>query len=290
MAVLRPAKHAFTLLELLVVISIIALLLAILMPALQKTREQSRQVVCATNLHSIGQGFFVYAHDNDDHIAPGDHSVSWMVWAEMPQAYKVVNLGYLMDSGALPLPQSEESVFFCPSMRPRTTSEFSGEVYFDYDTFKNCWRLSAPAPINYMYNTSLDGFGNAVVAGKWAILSHKDRVQDLMRDGSVHTFRDVPTVYDPAIGPERLQNLCQRFGINFPAALLHRWLAAGSIDVIEAKLYLNDPAGWMNAHADSALEETARPTRLSQVAATSLVSDVVGAWETEADEIIPPPG
>ena len=48
-------KHtAFTLVELLVVISIIALLLAMLMPALQKAREQARLTVCKANLHQLG--------------------------------------------------------------------------------------------------------------------------------------------------------------------------------------------------------------------------------------------
>jgi prepilin-type N-terminal cleavage/methylation domain-containing protein/prepilin-type processing-associated H-X9-DG protein len=63
-------KKAFTLVELLVVISIIALLLAILMPALQKAREQGRRVVCLTHLKSLQLSNNVYANSNDGWYVP----------------------------------------------------------------------------------------------------------------------------------------------------------------------------------------------------------------------------
>jgi prepilin-type N-terminal cleavage/methylation domain-containing protein/prepilin-type processing-associated H-X9-DG protein len=56
----KTYRFGFTLVELLVVISIIALLLAILVPALSRAREQSRRVVCSGNLHQCGLVLQVY--------------------------------------------------------------------------------------------------------------------------------------------------------------------------------------------------------------------------------------
>lgn len=56
--------NAFTLVELLVVISIIALLLAIIMPALSKARDLARRNVCKSNLHQIGVALIMYANEN----------------------------------------------------------------------------------------------------------------------------------------------------------------------------------------------------------------------------------
>jgi prepilin-type N-terminal cleavage/methylation domain-containing protein/prepilin-type processing-associated H-X9-DG protein len=62
----KKNKAAFTLVELLVVISIIALLLALLMPALNKAREQGRKVQCAAQEKSMGIAMQMYATGNND--------------------------------------------------------------------------------------------------------------------------------------------------------------------------------------------------------------------------------
>ena len=62
------ARKAFTLVELLVVVSVLAVLIAILMPSLSKAREGAKRTACGGNLHAIGQGLNMYLIDSNDFL------------------------------------------------------------------------------------------------------------------------------------------------------------------------------------------------------------------------------
>ena len=62
----RRAVRGFTLIELLVVVAIIALLISILLPSLSRAKQQARQLVCLTNLKSIGDATRFYGNDHKD--------------------------------------------------------------------------------------------------------------------------------------------------------------------------------------------------------------------------------
>ncbi len=71
----RKRKHqrtGFTLIELLVVIAVIAILMSVLMPALNRAREQGKRAGCLSNLKNLTLAWIMYADDNDDKIVNGD--------------------------------------------------------------------------------------------------------------------------------------------------------------------------------------------------------------------------
>jgi prepilin-type N-terminal cleavage/methylation domain-containing protein len=129
-------KKGFTLIELLVVIAIIAMLLAILMPALNKVKKIAMRVICGTNLKGLGTAQTVYANDYDDEyvVQGGNTNPSWVTsmgvhWYNPNLQWGTADLPYVITTGSsLYLLVREADVspksFVCPA---GAESEFDGK-------------------------------------------------------------------------------------------------------------------------------------------------------------------
>ena len=116
-------RRAFTLLELLIVIGIIALLAALLLPVASRVREQARATQCLSNLRQLGQSALLYVSSNDGSypIATLDIGLDWDLDSRvLPPKPGIMSLG----DAALPIQQ-------CPSYRPnkREIRIFTGYNY-----------------------------------------------------------------------------------------------------------------------------------------------------------------
>jgi prepilin-type N-terminal cleavage/methylation domain-containing protein/prepilin-type processing-associated H-X9-DG protein len=135
----KNSRKAFTLIEILVVVAILALLIAILLPSLARARAQSQMVACQANVKSLCQAFIMYTRDNDGRL-PGCHDTEadFMGVHYGPNGERI----YGPEGGTIyrNYMGSQSDAYLCPTDKKeeKTSASSTGEIIhtFSYTMYK----------------------------------------------------------------------------------------------------------------------------------------------------------
>lgn len=172
--------RGFTLVEVLVVIAVIALMAALLIPALSQAKEQARLALCRSNMRQVGLGFLMYADDNRDYLPwPGGEPTranfnphylpDWCVGGQseipsQPSLWSQPGFGFNADAGA---------IFSYVSSQPRRPYNPTNKAVYSAYRCPSTGRIGEALRVNFAANGNLDPgkpYGSGAVSSKGVLL------------------------------------------------------------------------------------------------------------------------